>query len=639
MPNRYSHSSVLAQYCKSGFISLPDELYLAYIRASSVGSLVTQRQLSTTSRHLSTEDDVENSSKLTRATHIGSPSAPDSGHHDQRGRGRSPAQRPQFTLSHKPSPQDQWYGVLIQEPSRANPLSHRNWSPFGERNGAKLTNPHGSHFASSSTSVAETTTSDAYALDIPSDLPVHADEAAFTPHRARSTISKSISLNTLVARQDAIVNTGLSIPQSADGPESRSRPTSNNVAKFPARSASVPATRQGPSDGANVRDAGATAKPYPPSSFGLTPTQTLAERGRSSSRSRNQSQQKTGEDNLLPRFSGSGTKVGAEVADTAALLSRYESGAKIPADEAVAVERLPSPQSTASIAVQQASSLATIGSNETSRMQPRARNLSRPASTISSETQIYAPLSSASPADSSHVNGDAFIPEFPVVAPGSLTESALEQASSAATQKRRDYSRESSDVLHALPSDHSERLGSSPSEVSSDPGSTGRNNKFTLVYRDRKQEWLQDPAHSVAHFRSPLRRDAAGHRRFASSYTSLTGEPSAVQRLDPPPSTNVAPLFPQAQGPFEFDVMSVSEASTSESSVFYPPDIARYRDENTAGRKSESMLRLAKQWREDTANGNVAGSGSSNSLSRKTAEKKGTGLLRKLRGVSMGGIL
>jgi hypothetical protein len=146
----------------------------------------------------------------------------------------------------------------------------------------------------------------------------------------------------------------------------------------------------------------------------------------------------------------------------------------------------------------------------------------------------------------------------------------------------------------------------------------------------------------VAHFRSPLRRDATGHRRFASSYTSLTGEPPVVQRLDALPSTIGAPPFPQAEEPAEFDVRSVSEASTSASSGFYPPDIARYRDESTAVRKSESVLRPAKQWREDSARGEVGGSGrsgSSNSPSRKTGEKKGTGLLRKLRGVSMSGIL
>jgi hypothetical protein len=142
----------------------------------------------------------------------------------------------------------------------------------------------------------------------------------------------------------------------------------------------------------------------------------------------------------------------------------------------------------------------------------------------------------------------------------------------------------------------------------------------------------------VAHFRSPLRRDAAGHRRFASSYTSLTGESSVAQRLDFLPNTIVAPPFPQAEWPIDFDVRSVSEASTSASSGFYPPDIARYRDESSPVRKSESMPRPAKLRREDSAVGGV-GDGGNNSPWRKTGEKKGIGLLRKLRGVSMSGIL
>jgi hypothetical protein len=672
MPNRYSHSGVLAQYCKSGFISLPEELYLAYIRASSIGSLATQSQLSTTSRHPSTEGDAEYPNELTRANDISSPSAPNPVHHDQRSRGRNPAERPQFTLSRKPSSQYQAalihsfiseidneihptgthqphlrnnvdagqhfelkkrHGVLTQESSHADPVSRRNWSPLGERNGATFAYPHVSDFDSSSTSVAETIASDDYALDVPSDLPVHVGEAAITPHQTRSTISRGITPNTLVAQQDAIVNTRLPEPQPVDGPESRSRPTSNHVAKFPPESASLPAAGQELSGYANVRNTGTTTKTYPPSSYVSVPTQTLAEGYWSSSKSRNQNQQKTSEDNSLPPISDSVSKTGVEVVDMAALLSDCESGAKILEYEAAAVERLPSPQPTLPA--------GPIGSNETRKMQLRGRDLSRPVSTISSDTQIYAPLSSALPADSSYINEAAFIPEAPVVRPGSLPKSAIEQTPSAATQKGRSYSRERSDVLHALPNDHGERLGDSSAEISSGPGSVGRTKKYTLVYRDRKQEWLQDPAHSVAHFRSPLRRDAAGHRRFASSYTSLTGESSVAQRLDYLPSTIVAPPFPQAESPIEFDVRSVSEASTSASSGFYPPDIARYRDESSPVRKSESMLRPTKQWREESAVGGVGGTGnsSSNSLSKRTGEKKGIGLLRKLRGVSMNGIL
>ena len=671
MPNRYSYSGVLAQYCKSGFISLPEELYLAYIRASSVGSLATQSQLSTTSRYSSTEDDAENPNVLTGANDIGSPSAPDPVRHDQRSRGRNPAKRPQFTLSHKSSSQDQAAlirsfiteidneihptrthqphlrnnvdagqhfelkrrsGVLIQEPAPADPLSHRNWSPLGERNGTKFAYPRVSDFASSSASVAETTTSDDYALDVPSDLPVHADEAAITPHQTWSTTSRGTTPNTVVAQQDEIVSTRLLEPTSVNSPESRSRPTSNNAAKFPLRSANLQAARQEPFGYANVRNTGTKVKLYPPSSYVSVP---LAEGDRSSSRNRNQNQQKTSEDNSLPPISDSVLKTGVEVIDVAALLPDYESGAKILEHGAAAVERRPSTQPTlvvGSIAYRPASSPPSIGSNETRKMQPRRRDLSRPISTISSDTQIYAPLSPASPADSSYINEAAFIPESPAVRPGSLPESTIEQAPSAATQKGRGYSREGSAALYALPNDHSEHLGDSPVEIPSDPDSAGRNDKYTLVYRDRKQEWLQDPAHSVAHFRSPLRRDAAGHRRFASSYTSLTGEPPVAQRLDSLPSATGAPPSLQMDWLAEFDVRSVSEASTSGSSGFYPPDIARHRDESTVARKSESILRSAKQWREDSAMDNVGGS---NSLSK----KKGTGLLRKLRGVSMGGIL
>src|SRR3954452_5765686 len=258
MPNRYSHSCVIAQYCKSGFISLPEELYLAYIKASSVGSLATQSQLSTTSRHSSTEDNAEYPNELARANNIGSPSAPDPAHHDQRSRGRNPAQRPQFTLSQKPSSQDQAtlirsfvreidneiyptgahqphlqnnvdagqpfelktrHGVLIQRSSPASPLSHRNWSPLGEQNGAKFTYPHISHFGSSSISLAETAASGDYTLDVPSDLPVHADEAAIASHQPRTTISRGATPNTLVAQQDAIVNTRLPESQSIDSGE------------------------------------------------------------------------------------------------------------------------------------------------------------------------------------------------------------------------------------------------------------------------------------------------------------------------------------------------------------------------------------------------------------------------------------
>jgi len=682
MPNKYSHSGVLAQYCKLGFISLPEELYLAYIRASSVGSLATQSQLSTTSRHSSTEVYAEYPNELTRANGVGSPSAPNPVHHDQWSRGRNPAERPQFTLNHRSSSQDQAalihsfinkinneineihptgthqphlrnnvdagqhfepkrkHGVLIPESSHADPLSYRNWSPLSERNGATFPYPHVSDFDSSSTSVAETTVSDDYALDVPSDLPVHAGEAAITPHRTRSTISRGTTPNTLVAQQNAIVNIRLPELQSVKGPESRSRPTSGNAAKFPPGSANLGAARQAPSDYANVRNTGTTAKPYPPSSYVSAPTQTLPEGYRSPSKSRNQKQQKTSEDNPRPSISDSVSKTGAEVVDIAALLSGYENGAKISEHEAAAVERLPSPRPTLparSTASRQASPLPTNGPNETRKMQLRGRDLSRPVSTISSDTQIYAPLSSAFPADSSYINEAAFIPEAPIAGPGSLPESAIEQTPWAATQKRRSYSRERSDVLHALPNDHGEQLGDSSAEISSDSGSADKTNKYALVYRDRKQEWLQDPAHNVAHFRSPLRRDAAGHRRFASSYTSLTGESSVAQRLDFLPNTIVAPPFPQAEWPIEFDVRSVSEASTSASSGFYPPDIARYRDESSPVRKSESMPRPAKLRREDSAVGGVRDSGN-NSPWRKTGEKR-IGLLRKLRGVSMSGIL
>ena len=677
MPNRYSHSGVLAQYCKLGFISLPEELYLAYIRASSVGSLATQSQLNTTSKHSSTEGYAEYPNELTRANGIGSPSPLNSVHHDQWSRGRNPAERPQLTLSRRPSSQDQAalihsfineinneihltrtyqprsrnnvdagqhfekHGVLTQEPSHADPLSYRNWSPLSERSGATFAYPYASDFDSSSTSATETTASDDYALDVPSDLPVHTGEATMTPHRTRSTIGRGTTPNTLVAQQDAIVNVRLPEPQPFNGPESRSRPTSSNVAKFPPGFASLAAARQAPSDYSNVRNTGVAAKPYPPSSYVSVPTQTLPEGYRSSSKSRNQNQRKTSEDNSLPPISDSVSKTGVEVVDIAALLSDYESGAKISEYEAAPVKRLPSPQPTlpaGSIASRRASPLPTNRSNETRKMQLRGKDLSRPVSTISSDTQIYAPLSSAFPADSSYINEASFTPESPVVGPRSLPESAIKQTPSAATQKRRSYSRERSDVLHALPNDRGERLGDSSAEISSDPGSASKINKYALVYRDRKQEWLQDPAHNVAHFRSPLRRDAAGHRRFASSYTSLTGEPSVAQRLDflPSPSTIGTPPFQQAEWPIEFDARSVSEASTSASSGFYPPDIARYRDESSPVRKSESILRSTKQWREDSAMGSMGGSG--NSPWRKTGEKKGIGLLKKLRGVSMSGI-
>jgi hypothetical protein len=179
------------------------------------------------------------------------------------------------------------------------------------------------------------------------------------------------------------------------------------------------------------------------------------------------------------------------------------------------------------------------------------------------------------------------------------------------------------------------------------------------VYRDRKQEWLEDSTHNVEHYRTYLsKRDPVDHRKLASGYMSptMSEEDSAAQRLNSLPSVVVESTLPEAQELGNFDVRRASAVSdaasasthTSEgSSGSYPPDIPRYRD--------EIRQDVGREWkREDRAVRLAAGRGSvrtspssggqlwrrkeKEKAEDKERDKARHALLRRLKGVSMTGI-
>jgi hypothetical protein len=706
MPNKYSYSGVLAQYCQSGFISLPEDLYLAYIRASSVGSLTSPTQQSTTSRNSSTKDDPEHPSEPTKLHDVSSSRADDLVYSDERGRPGRPAEVSPFPFSHKPRPQDQAalvhsfineidnepqpnivhqphlrndvdtvqrtepqkrHGVLVQESSRADPSPDTNWSHRRDRNAWKSTYPPVSHSSASSASLAVSASSGDYTLDVPTDFPVYADGATITPQQTRTGSQNDEIADVSVSQQNSVVNVHPLDPRSVDGFESRKI---NDRPDVPPRSVNRPPSRERAVVDANVRNTVAKVKLHPASTYASVPSQEIAERPRSSLRSRHPNQPKTSQDNSNPPIPESVSEAGIEVADNVAFSSEYDNGVEFPDHEAAASVRLPSRQPASPVILilpREAPPPPTIKSNKTKKGQSQKRDLNRrPVSAMSSDTQIYAPLSSTFPADSSYINEAAFIPEPNVVRPGSLPESAIERAPE--TTQMRSQSRGRTDELHLPPSNHIEGLYDSSASVSdsssvgvpsiqsgqSTTGSDNRSSRYTPVYRDRKQEWLQDPSHNVAHYTALFKRDSAGHRRFASGYTSPAGEQSDAQRLNSLPNMIVEPEFAEAETSEDFDARPVSEASTSASSGFYPPDIPRYRDEAGMGHElavaaSESTPRGSGQWprelkREDSGMGVGSVSRSpSSAQSRKNLktdredQKAGHGLLRKLRGMSLSG--
>jgi hypothetical protein len=736
MPNKYSHSGVLAQYCKSGFITLPEDLYLAYIRASSVGSLTIQDQQITNSRKSSSEDDPEEYRELNRSCNVSSSNADDPTHHHERGRAGRPTEVPQFPFSHKPNPQDRTalihsfmseidkgidnesqpdvqdqpqlhnsvdvvqptepqrrHGVLTQQSSHAEPSSEINRPHRIDRNAWKSTYPPVSHSGTSSASLAVSASSGDFVLDIPSDFPVHADGVTDTQQKARTGLKDNKLVDGPVAQHDSTLGAHLPQRRSIDGQESRQ--TSKNVANFPRRSDSLPrsrgndakpkvpprsvnrlTSRQKSELDANTPKTVTRAQRRPISSYASVPNQDDADRRRSSSRSRRKNEHEASEDNSLPPISDSVSETGIEVVDNVALSSDYDNGVKLPEHEAAAIIRLPSSQAAlpaGSILRRQASPPPATGSNETRKIHPRRRDLNRPSSAMSSDTQIYAPLSSTFPADSSYTYEPAFIPKSNVVGPGSLAESAIVRA----PEPRRERSRPggSTNELNAPSNNHHEgSYDASASDSSSvgipsiQPGlpktskSSNRHSRHLPVYRDKKQEWLDDPTHNVGHYRSYLlKRDSAGHKRFASGYStppgSGQGESSLAQRLNSLPNIITQPKVSEAQEPGDFDVGPLSEASdcTSASSGFYPPDIPRYRDETKTEKEKETAAAAAaaaaaavkesdrelKREHGAVAVCSLSRSSSSAQSERRKKEKEekvGRGLLRRLRGVSLSAI-
>lgn len=664
MPNRYSHSSVIVDYCQSGFISLPEELYLAYIRASSIPSLSSRTQPSISSRNSSSENDPEQHRRLSGRRNFSLPSAGDLAHQGERGRARNPMDRTPISLSHKPNPQDRAalihsflhdidnepqphvthqshlrsnvdighrsesqkrHGVFIEEASCDEPRLDIKWSRSGDRDGPKLTYPPLSHSGTSSASMAVSASSGDYVLDIPSDLPVHVDGTTVMPQQTRTRTQNDEQVDIPVVHDDAIANDPL--------PEQRS--------------VNRPPFRQELGNDSNVHDTVTKLKLYQASSYHSVTGRTVADRPRSSSRGRHYTHQKANQDKPLPSIPDSVPETGIEVVDNIALSSDYDNGVKIPEHEAAAITRLPSLQPAlpaGSIIPPQASPPPAIGSSETRTVETRRRSLDRSESAISSHTQIYAPLSLTFPTDSWYIDHPAFIPESNVVRLGALPESAVERAPE--TPGTRRQSRGATDELHVPPSNHNDMLRDS-SASASESGFVGipsiqaavpsRSNiirsRHTPVYRDRKQKWLQDPAHNVAHFRTLFRKVSPGHKRFAG-YTSPKRESSVTHSLNSMPNMILVPKFPEAQEAEDFDLRPVSEASTSASSGFYPPDIPRYRDEIDVSRFA-SQQRAAELRRGDSGVG-VSPSRSTGSLRKKDkAKKAGYGLLRR---VSLGGI-
>ena len=339
------------------------------------------------------------------------------------------------------------------------------------------------------------------------------------------------------------------------------------------------------------------------------------------------------------------------------------------------------------------------------------------------------PLESTFPADSSYdADEPAFIPEPNVVRPGSMPESAIEgpapsQAEQSTTMpmpltvatKRRSRSTirasasERRDLEPEL--DHDTYAADIPPSAGAGYGSSSGSNldvevgvgvgvavgipsiqpgllppgpppafaprrsrssqkrdsssKYTPVYRDRKAEWLADPANSVAHYREAFK---VGHRQFGGISSVSGGDRGAGGRgggmvLGGEGDFEVRPMS-ETDSSFSEGVVSVDtserstgdeedgEARLSTSSVSsgvgygYPPDIPRYRDEvvspsagsgsgggpSGTGRARRSMdvvmFRPGELRREDSGvgvgvgSGSSAGSGSGSGHSRRQKDKE-----------------
>ena len=128
--------------------------------------------------------------------------------------------------------------------------------------------------------------------------------------------------------------------------------------------------------------------------------------------------------------------------------------------------------------------------------------------------------------------------------------------------------------------------------------------KYTPVYRDRKAEWLADPANSVAHYREAFK---IGNRQFGGvSSVPGVGDPDAGGLGSEFGDGRVrGGMFLGGDGDFEVRPLSETDSSFSEGGVSvntserseedgeaglsssassgveygYPPDIPRYRDE------------------------------------------------------------
>ena len=755
MPNKYSHSGVLAQYCQTGFIALPHHLYLDYVSSSTLGSLTTQSQQSTTSTTSVSDDDQDQCTEPTSLDTLTSPSPDDHlAHHDQPGRTPIPPQTPQsphFLFSHKSSAQDRaalvhsfindidnepqpdansqlYLGsdvdshqpsqpprrppILIREDSYVTPSSNAKASHRSDRNAPKSSYPPSHHVSTSTASLAASATSSDYALDVPPDFPLHVGKAAARPHQPWTGKANQKSADVPVPQQTSNVNAhfmgrpSLDRPRSRQGadyidkppPRSANRPESREAIgkpDVPQRSANRPPSRQNSNDDGNVRNTVANVI-HPASSYVSVPSQTATERPRRKSTSRNRNQQKTSEDNSMPSISDSVSETGVEVVENVALSSDYDNGVKIPEYEASAIDRLPPPQPAlpaGSIIPRQASPPPAIGSNETRKIQPRRRDSNRPVSAISSDTQIYAPLSSTFPTNSTYTDEPAFIPEPNVVRPGSLPESAIERPPQPMQSRRSQSTIRGTSEQRETHTNFSYPSSDSGNEVgipSVQPGlppapqpapaprrsrsSHKRDSRYTPVYRDRKAEWLADPANNVAHYREAFK---LGQRHFALGGDDSDSD-SVARKLNSLPGSIVAPRFPDAQRMEDFDVrpLSVSEStsesmseaasevtsSASSAGGFYPPDIPRYRDEiGSAGSGSGSpsgrgprasvdvMSRVGAApppkpgplRREDSGLGGGGSSSPSSSggpprgKEREGSLKKGKGLLKRLRGVSL----
>ena len=315
----------------------------------------------------------------------------------------------------------------------------------------------------------------------------------------------------------------------------------------------------------------------PPTVKPTKPHQTMPPRARGSSR--NRKQRPSNEEESLPSISDSVSETGIEVVDNVALSTDYENGAKIPEHEAAAITRLP-PQEPAvpagSIIPRQASPPPAVGFEATKQIQ------AQPVLQTGSSSRGGDILQDTFPPGSSYTNEPTFLPIANVVAPGALPESGVQR-----------------------------RANKSPFRGISDSAPVGMPSIQPTL----------PPQDSVSRSNSTVRTKPPPP---VANEKTLAGRDSFVHSLFALSDQDARPR-------------SISEATDASSTAPFPPDILRTRQDSTAtvGRDSGIFFRQSRFSEVTKQDGSVGGTSNSSAASTRTI--KGSKLLRRLRGISLGG--